>query len=127
MASITVSSRGLHLDHPTVDRVKHALRLSTAEGIASGAFGGLGDRYIVAFAVAMQTNSLQLGLLTSVPGLLASLAQLGDARLIRILRSRKAVVLAFAMAQGLMFLPILSLAFVARSDPGSSLIFFATL
>lgn len=108
-------------------RVKGALRSATAEGVAYGAFLGFGDHFIVAYAVALQTNSLQIGILTSLPGFLASLAQLWDVELVRLLKSRRMVILTFALAQGLMFLPILALAFGHLSNPGWWLVFFATL
>ncbi len=116
-----------HYDRPTVGRVKRALRFSTVEGMAYGAFLGLGDHFIIAFAVALKTSSLQIGVLASLPGFLASLAQLYDAELVRLFRSRKAVILTSALLQGLMFLPMLVLAFVPLGSPGWWLVFFATL
>ncbi len=121
----TVSA--VHLRRPVVDRVKDSLRHATAEGMAYGAFLGLGDHFIGAFAVALQANSLEIGLLVSVPGLLASLAQLADDRLVRWFKSRKAVILVFALAQGLMLLPMLSLAFLDATHPARWLILFASL
>jgi len=44
---------------------------------------GFGDNFIVAFAVALQTSNLQIGILCSVPGFLASIAQLWDVELVR--------------------------------------------
>lgn len=116
-----------HFDRPTTEKVKKALRYSAAEGTAYGAFMGFGDHYIVAFAVALQTSSLLIGVLCAVPGFLAAVAQLWDAELVRRLKSRKAVVLVFGMAQGLMFLPILSLAFVSTGSAGWWLLAAATL
>lgn len=115
-----------HFDHSTTERVKKALRYSAAEGTAYGAFVGLGDHYIVAFAVALQTDSLLIGVLCSVPGFLAALVQLCDAWLVRVFKSRKRVVLTFALAQGLTFLPMLSLVFV-EGGRGWWLVFFASL
>ncbi len=116
-----------HLARPTIDKVKQALRISAGEGMAYGGFVGVGDHYVMAFAVAMQTSSLQLGVLAALPGFLASSAQLWDQSLVRLLRSRKAVVLVFAAAQGLIFVPMLLLALLAWGSPGWWLIFFASL
>lgn len=97
-------------ERPATSQIKRTLRTSTSEGMAYGAFLGLGDHYIMAYAVALQTSSFQIGLLAAVPGLVASLAQLSDTRLVEVLKSRKAVILTFAALQGLMFLPLLGLA-----------------
>lgn len=117
----------MHIDRSIVTRVKSALRFSSAEGMAYGAMLGFGDHYIVAFAVALQTNSLQIGILCSLPGFLASIVQLWDVELARLLKGRKTLVLVFALLQGLMFLPMLALIVLPRTDPSWWLIFFATL
>ncbi len=117
----------MHIDSKTLARVKRALKFSTAEGMAYGAFLGFGDHYITAYAVALQANSLQIGILCSIPGFLASTAQIWDVELTGLMKSRKAVVLTFAMLQGLMLLPMLALSLGFRGDPNWWLIFFATL
>lgn len=114
-------------DHLTAERVKKALRFSTAEGTAYGAFLGFGDHYVVAFAVALQASSFLIGILCSLPGLLAALAQLWDTQLVKLLGGRRRVVLAFSMAQALMFLPLLALAFVHVGSKGWLLVLFASL
>lgn len=103
------------------------MRFANYEGMAYGAFLGFGDHYIVAYAVALQSNSLQLGILCSLPGFLASVAQLWDADLSRLMKSRKAVVMTFALLQGAMLLPMLWLAFSFSGNEGWWLIFFASL
>ncbi|MBI2854807.1 MAG: MFS transporter [Chloroflexi bacterium] len=117
----------MHLSRPITNRVKGALRYSTAEGVAYGAFTGFGEHYLVAYAVALQTNSLQIGMLCSLPGFIASLLQLFDCEIVRLMRGRKATILIFALLQGLIFLPILSLSILARSNQGWWMILFATL
>ena len=117
----------MHIDKSIVQKVENALRFSTAEGMAYGAVMGFGDNYIVAFAVALQTSNFQIGILCSVPGFLASLAQLWDVNLVRHLKSRKTLVLIFALLQALMFIPILGLAFLPSASDGWWLILFATI
>ena len=117
----------MHIDKSIVRKVENALRFSTAEGMAYGAVMGFGDNYIVAFAVALQTSNFQIGILCSVPGFLASLAQLWDVNLVRHLKSRKTLVLIFALLQALMFIPILGLAFLPSASDGWWLILFATI
>ena len=117
----------MRIDKSIVQKVEHALRFATAEGMAYGAVMGFGDNFIVAFAVAIQTSSFLIGILCSVPGFLASLAQLWDATIVRKMKSRKAVVITFALLQGLMFLPMLALAFIHNSSVGWWLVLFATI
>ena len=72
----------MHIDKSIVRKVENALKFSTAEGMAFGTMVGFGDNFIVAFAIALQTSSFQIGILCSVPGFLASLAQLWDVKLV---------------------------------------------
>lgn len=115
------------MNKQTVDQVKRTLRMSTGEGMAFGAFLGFGDHFIMAFAVAAGTESLYLGLLASIPGVLASLAQLFDTRLVRLLKSRKSVILVFTFAQALMFVPLIILAVGDVGHRGWWLVASATL
>jgi MFS family permease len=115
------------IDKAIVQKVENALKFSTAEGMAYGAVMGFGDNYIVAFAVALQVQNYQIGILCSVSGFLASLAQLGDVALLRRFKSRKSLVLVFALLQGLMFLPMLGLTFFPSASDGWWLILFATI
>ncbi len=117
----------MRIDKSIVQKIERALKFATAEGMAYGAVMGFGDNYIVAFAVALQTSSFLIGILCSVPGFLASLAQLWDATLVRRFKSRKALVLVFAALQGLMFLPMLGLTFVHSASVGWWLVLFATI
>lgn len=115
------------VDTPGIARIKKALRFSTAEGMAYGAFLGFGENFLVAYAIALYANNLQIGLLCSLPGFLASLAQLWDVEIVRLMKSRKSVVLTFSILQGLMFLPIISLAFFFRDNQAWWLMLFAAL
>ena len=117
----------MHIDKSIVRKVENALKFSTAEGMAFGTMLGFGDNFIVAFAIALQTSSFQIGILCSVPGFLASLAQLWDVKLVHRLKSRKALVLICALLQALMFLPILGLAFSPSGSDGWWLILFTSI
>jgi MFS family permease len=117
----------MHIDKAIVQKIESSLKFSTAEGMAYGAVMGFGDNYIVAFAVALQTSSLQIGILCSVPGFLASIAQLWDTALVRRLKSRKKLVMLFALMQGLMFLPMLGLAFFPGKSDGWWMILFTAI
>lgn len=117
----------MHLNGLSLAKVKRTLRFSTAEGMVYGAFLGFGDQYLVAYAIAIYADNLQIGLLSSIPGFIAALAQLWDVELARLMKSRKTLVLTFALLQALMFLPIIALAFFFRNHQAWWLIFFATL
>lgn len=106
----------LYLPHQMELRVKKALRFATYEGMAHGAIYGFFNNYITAFAVALQTNDLQIGILCSLPGFIASFAQLFDNWLISIFKSRKTVILTFVFCQLLIMIPILMLAFMKTNQ-----------
>jgi MFS family permease len=95
--------------------------------VAFGVFIGLGEHFIMAMAVAMTGGSVKLGVLASLPGILSSLAQLFDHHLVRWMKSRKRVVLVFALAQASILLPLMGLALT--NPPGGIwwLVFFASL
>ncbi len=117
----------MHINIQPTAVVKKALRFSTAEGMAYGAFLGFGDHFIVAYAVALQANNFLIGILCSLPGFLASLAQLWDGDLARIMKSRKKLVMAFALLQGLMFIPMMALFFFPRGSQGWWLVLFVCI
>ena len=109
------------------EEIKAALRYSTVDGMAYASMIGFGEHYIVAYAVALRATSLQIGLLCAAPSLLAALAQTKSADMARALGSRKAIVLIFALLQGLMWLPIMVIPFVFATSPGWWLIAFVTM
>jgi len=88
-------------------KIKRALRISTAEGMAYGSVQGLGEHFTGPYAVALGASNFQIGLLSSVPTFLGATALLASGKLPVLLGSRKAVVLLFAAIQGALWLPIL--------------------
>lgn len=89
--------------------VERSLRHSLKDAGAYAAMTGVGETYVSAFALFLKASAPQIGLLASLPPLLASLTQLFSAWLGRITGHRKRIVLAGASLQGVMWLPILSL------------------
>ena len=78
----------------------------------SGAFAtmtGIGETYLSAFALFLGAGTAQIGLLSSVPPMLASLVQIFSAWLGHSLGHRKAIILAGASIQCMAWLPILCL------------------
>jgi len=90
---------------PGVDR---ALRHSVRDGMAYSVAAGGGETYFSAFALFLKATGPQVALLTTLPPLIGSLAQFVSAWGGRTI-SRRAMILTGAMAQGLLWLPILAL------------------
>lgn len=90
---------------PVVDR---ALRHSVRDGMAYSVAAGGGETYFSAFALFLRATAPQVALLTTLPPLVGSLAQLLSAWAGRYM-SRKRLVLIGASMQALLWLPILAL------------------
>lgn len=57
-------------------------KLSIKEGSAASVMGGVGDSYIVPFALALNASNVQIGLISSLAGLFGPLSQIFGSRLI---------------------------------------------
>ena len=90
---------------PVVDR---ALRHSVRDGMAFSIAAGGGETYFSAFALFLRATAPQVALLTTLPPLVGSLAQIVSAWAGRFV-SRKRLVLLGAALQALVWLPILAL------------------
>jgi MFS family permease len=88
---------------PAVDR---ALRHSVRDGMGFSVQVGAGETYFSAFALFLRATAPQVALLTTLPPLLGSLAQIVSAWLGAYV-GRKRVVLAGCVLQALLWLPIL--------------------
>lgn len=84
---------------------KQASDISIKEGASSSVMSGLGDSYIGAFMVALTNNPILIGLISSVPSLLSPIAQIFGSRLME-KHPRKKIVSRYALAHGLMWIPI---------------------
>jgi MFS family permease len=90
-------------------QTNRSLRHSLKDGIAFGTMTGTGETYFSAFALFLKATTPQIGLLASLPPLLASFMQLVSAWLGRLTGQRKAIILAGAGLQAASWLPILAL------------------
>jgi MFS family permease len=88
-----------------------SLRYSVKEGVAWSTSNALGPSYIAPYAIALNANNLQIGLLTSVPILAANLSEVRAPKLMEKM-TRKRIVTVGDFIQALMLLPIASLAFI---------------
>jgi MFS family permease len=90
-------------------QTNRSLRHSLKDGIAFGTMTGTGETYFSAFALFLKATTPQIGLLASLPPLLASFMQLVSAWLGRLTGQRKAIILAGAGLQAASWIPILAL------------------
>lgn len=70
---------------------------------------GSGDNYLSAFALYLQASPFQIGLLSGMPQLVGTWAQLVSVRVLTRLSRRRTVILAGAATQAFMWLPLLAL------------------
>lgn len=83
-----------------------SLKISIAEGSAYSVMDGFGLKYISPYAIALNLSNTAIGLLSSLPGLVGSLAQLPGSRAIEHY-PRKKIVLKSVLLQAFMWLPII--------------------
>ncbi len=84
------------------------MKLSIKEGSFASIMYGLGDSYIIPYALALNANNLQIGLLKSFSGLLPPIFQLYGSKLMEKF-SRKRIILTYVSLQALTWLPIIFL------------------
>ncbi len=88
---------------------ERSIRHSLKDAAAFATMTGVGETYLSAFALFLRASTPQIGLLASLPPMLASFMQLVSAWLGHLTGRRKAIVLAGASIQAFAWLPILTL------------------
>lgn len=109
---------------PQTDR---SLRHSVRDGMAYAVMAGGGETYFSAFALFLRATAPQVALLSTLPALLGSLAQLLSAWLGRRLGKRRPLVLLGASVQALAWLPLLTLPFWLSGTAVPFLLVFITV
>ncbi len=110
------------------EKKKRNLLVSIWEGIFASITTGCGETYVPPFAIALGAGNLQIGLLTSLPILIASLVQLKTPDVVHAFRSRKRLINVFISFQILMWIPVLCIPFFFSSGKKVALlILFYTL
>lgn len=84
---------------------RSALKVSIAEGSANSVSSGISTSYITPFALKLSDSDLNIGILSSLSGLLAPIAQLWGSRLME-RYARKKIVLTAMVWQAIIWLPI---------------------
>jgi MFS family permease len=100
----------------TNEKIKKGLNYSIKDGIAWSVNDGLGSSYVSPYMInVLKASDAQIGLLTSVPSLVANISQVGSPKLME-KTSRKKLVTILVLLQAIMWLPILSVAFLVSSS-----------
>lgn len=93
-------------DHHLASR---SLRHSQHDGMAYAVMTGAGETYLSAFALLLHASTWQIGLLTALPPLIGSFAQVLSAWLGQIIKTRKVIIVKGALLQALSWLPLFAL------------------
>src|SRR3989338_1262798 len=108
------------------ERVKKSLRYSVVDGTFYSVMVAFGENFFSAFAVFLNATPLQLGFIASLPQALGAFFQLLFGSLMRILKSRKKIVLVGGFLEGIMYIPIF-LAYFFGEKSVDYLLFFICL
>lgn len=106
------------------EKKKRNLLISIREGIFASVTTGCGETYIPPFAIALGAGNLQVGLLTSLPILIAALIQLKTPDAVHALHSRRKLINRAIFFQILMWIPIIGIPFFATPDRRVMLLIF---
>ncbi len=86
-------------------------KYSIKEGVAASIMSGSGGSYMTPYALAIGANNAQIGLLSSIPSLLANLSQLFTAKAIE-KYSRKKIIVLGVFLQALMWIPMIAVGYL---------------
>lgn len=109
------------------NKIKKSLRASYWDGVGASVMLGLTQDYIIPYALALKATVKQIGLLSSLPNLCASLIQLKSADFTERLSSRKRIILISVFLQALTLLPILLIPYYRKANPAVMLIILVIL
>ncbi|BFU95917.1 MAG: putative Transporter of MFS family, contains Lipocalin domain [Nitrospira sp.] len=93
---------------PEHDRL-HCRRYGLFDGASQAVTQGSGEHYLSAFALLLQAGPLQLGILSALPQLIGTTAQLASVKLLRRFPDRKSLVRIGTLGQAVSWIPILLL------------------
>ncbi len=96
---------------------RKSLKISTIEGAVASVMIGFGNAFVGAFAVFLQSTSVQLGLLSGIPQIVGSTAQMGSNWLMEKISSRQRIVVALSYLQSLTWLPMTLLFWLGSFGP----------
>ena len=108
-------------------KIRKSLTFSFWDGIFASCMTGLTNDYIAPFALALKATTSQIGLLSAIPNLAASLGQLHSPVLTDRFKSRKKVITLFVLLQALTRIPIMLIPYFFNRQPVLFLVFFVSL
>ena len=106
-----------HLNHnyQSRQRVRKSLKLSVLDGSAYAAMLGLTQNFTTPFALVLQATTMQIGFLSSIPGIATAFTQLAAPGLAKWAGSRKRMILPAIFIHALMWLPVFLIPYFFRS------------
>lgn len=102
---------------PTEMSREKSLDASLRDGVSHSVMLGAGETYLGVFGIFLQASTLQIGLLATLPLVFEAVAQWVSALALDRLRSRRAVIVVWALFQALLWLPVALLPYLL--GPGS--------
>jgi hypothetical protein len=93
-------------------------RYGLRDGACQAITQGSGEQYLSAFALLLQASPFQLSLLSALPQLIGTVAQVASVKLLRWFPDRKALILAGTVGQAFAWIPIL----LSPPRPGTALL-----
>ena len=109
------------------NKIKKSLRASFWDGTCASVMTGLTQDYITPYALALKATVKQIGFLSSLPNLCASLIQLKSADVTERLSSRKRITVISVFLQALTILPIVLIPYFIKDHQSTVLIILAIL
>lgn len=109
------------------NRIRRSLKSSFLDGIFASCMVGMTADYITPYALALKATNSQIGFLSAIPNLSASLVQLKSPDITERLRSRKKIINIFVLLHTLMGIPIILIPYLFKWQPIIFLIIFITL
>lgn len=113
------------MDKP--NKIRKSLIFSFLEGVFSSTTSGFMNDYITPYALVLKATSRQIGALTALPFLAASIVQLKSADITEKLKSRKKVINIFTFLHTLMLVPIMLIPYWFHRQQALFLIIFMTI
>ncbi len=99
--------------NPALPEPQHAIDQARQYGLRDGAFQavtqGAGEQYLSAFALLLQANAFHLSILSALPQLIGTVAQLASVKVLRWFPDRKTLIQMGTIGQGLAWMPIILL------------------
>ncbi|MBI2546439.1 MFS transporter [Candidatus Woesearchaeota archaeon] len=108
--------KGEQKEEPSYVKVEKSLNTTIKDAMASSVMQGLTQSYIIPFALALKASNTIIGLLASFPELIGAFFQLFEPALLKLIKSRKKIMVAAAFLQAIVWIPILLIPYIANGN-----------